>query len=339
MNPLLYISLFSTLLIVTACRRDPYDVNLDDVKIELRFYDADSLLARQNPRTYLEVRNALKSMDNDVYGYLFGYCYRIPVQPDTAFLRGMGLIYNDPYVKALEQEINQKFAASKAKYRQTLQDASKRMKALLPSAEAPKNVVWVNAAFTSSVFCSKKSMVIGLERYLGARSKSIQKLPSNQFYEWIKEGMEERYLVRDAVLGWLNTHALDETKESYAEEMMRWGKLLYIAKKLLPDESPSVILRYSNKDYSWALASEWAVWKYLVDEQLLYDRSEETKQSLLHEGPFTRGLPQESPDRLGQFLGYRIVEQYVEQHKPSLEKLLKVPFLTLLQAYEAPEKQ
>ena len=187
MNPLLYISLFSTLLIVTACRRDPYDVNLDDVKIELRFYDADSLLARQNPRAYLEVRNALKSMDNDVYGYLFGYCYRIPVQPDTAFLRGMGLIYNDPYVKALEQEINQKFAASKAKYRQTLQDASKRMKALLPSAEAPKNVVWVNAAFTSSVFCSKKSMVIGLERYLGARSKSIQKLPSNQFYEWIKE--------------------------------------------------------------------------------------------------------------------------------------------------------
>jgi uncharacterized protein YjaZ len=132
---------------------------------------------------------------------------------------------------------------------------------------------------------------------------------------------------------------LEATKETYAEEMIRWGKLLFIAQKLLPNESPSVILRYSNTDFSWALASEWAVWKYLVDEQLLYDRSEETKQSLLHEGPFTRGLPQESPDRLGQFLGYRIVEQYVEQHKPSLEKLLKVPYLTLLQAYEAPEKQ
>ena len=339
MNHLVLLFLSCTLFLFTSCRRDPYDVNLDDVKIELRFYDADSLLSSQNPRTYLEVRNALKSMDNDVYGYLFGYCYRIPVQPDSAFLRGMGLIYNDPYVKALEQEINQKFAASRAKHHVKLFESCQRMKALLPAIESPQNIIWANSAFTSSIFCSKKSMVIGLERYLGARSKSIQKLPSNQFYEWIKEGMEERFLVRDAVLGWLNTHALDETKESYAEEMMRWGKLLYIAQKLLPDESPSVILRYSNKDYSWALASEWAVWKYLVDEQLLYDRSEETKQSLLHEGPFTRGLPQESPDRLGQFLGYRIVEQYVEQHKPSLEKLLKVPYLTLLQAYEAPEKQ
>ena len=328
MNHLVVLFLSCTLFLFTSCRRDPYDVNLDDVKIELRFYDADSLLSSQNPRTYLEVRNALKSMDNDVYGYLFGYCYRIPVQPDSAFLRGMGLIYNDPYVKALEQEINQKFAASRAKHHVKLFESCQRMKALLPAIESPQNIIWANSAFTSSIFCSKKSMVIGLERYLGARSKSIQKLPSNQFYEWIKEGMEERYLVRDAVLGWLNT-----------EEVMRWGKLLYIAQKLLPDQSPSVILRYSNKDYSWALASEWAVWKYLVDEQLLYDRSEETKQSLLHEGPFTRGLPQESPDRLGQFLGYRIVEQYVEQHKPSLEKLLKVPYLTLLQAYEAPEKQ
>jgi hypothetical protein len=339
MNQLVLLFLGCILFVFTACRRDPYDVNLGDVKIELRFYDADSLLSSQNPKTYLEVRKALKSLDNDVYGYLFGYCYRIPVQPDTAFLRGMGLIYNDPYVKALEREIAEKFVNSKAEHQTKLQVACQRMKALLPAVDTPKNVIWVNSAFTSSIFCSKKSMVVGLERYLGATSKSIQKLPPNQFYTWIKEGMEERYLVRDAVLGWLNTHALEATKETYAEEMIRWGKLLFIAQKLLPNESPSVILRYSNTDFSWALASEWAVWKYLVDEQLLYDRSEETKQSLLHEGPFTRGLPQESPDRLGQFLGYRIVEQYVEQHKPSLEKILKVPYLTLLQAYEAPEKQ
>jgi len=339
MNLLAYIFACCCLLFLPSCRQDPYDVNVDDVKIEIRFYDADSLLTSQNSRNLLDVRNQLKTLDNDVYGYLFGFCYRIPVQPDTAFLRGMGLIYNDPFVKALEREISAKFAVSKVKYRQTFEEAFKRMKALLPSTQQPKNVIWANSAFTSSMFCSKKSMVVGLERYLGGTSKSIQKLPSNQFYEWIKEGMEERYLVRDALVGWLNTHALEETKESYAEEMIRWGKLLFIAQKLLPDESPSVILRYSNKDYSWALASEWAVWKYLVDEQLLYDRSEGTKQSLLHEGPFTRGLPQESPDRLGQFLGFRIVEQYVEQHKPSLEKLLKVPYLTLLQAYEAPEKQ
>lgn len=338
MNHLVHILLCSTLLVFSSCRQDPYQVNLHEIKFDLRSYHADSLVSSQNPLNQLKVRNQLKTLDSDVFGYLFGYCYRIPVQPDTAFLQRLSLIYNDPYVQALEREISVKFAVSKAKHHRKLQEACQRMKALLPNTEPPKNVVWMNAAFASSVFCSKKSIAIGLERYLGAKSTCIQKLPSDQFFGWIKEGMEERYLVRDAVLGWLNTHALEETKEGYAEEMIRWGKLLFILEKLLSEEHVAVVLRYSEADYQWALASEWAVWKYLVDEQLLYDRNEDTKQSLLHEGPFTRGLPNKSPDRLGQFLGYRIVRQYVENHSPSLQELLNLPYLTLLQAYEAPEK-
>lgn len=151
--------------------------------------------------------------------------------------------------------------------------------------------------------------------------------------------MEERYMARDAVVGWLNTHAIDETQASLSESMIRWGKLLFVARKLMNEADLAIVMRYSKQDLEWALASEWAVWKYLIDEQLLYDRREDTRQSLLHEGPFTRGLPQESPDRLGQFLGYRIVEQYVDNHHPTLEALLNLPYLTLLQAYEAPEKK
>jgi hypothetical protein len=151
--------------------------------------------------------------------------------------------------------------------------------------------------------------------------------------------MAPQFMERDAVIGWLSTHYMEETKENYATEMIRWGKLLFITSACLPQEKESIILRYTSKDYDWALASEGALWKYIVDEQLLYNTGEDAKQSLLHEGPFTRGLPQESPDRMGQFLGYRMVKQYMEQNTLSLVQLQNTPYLKILQGYEAPEKK
>ncbi len=76
--------------------------------------------------------------------------------------------------------------------------------------------------------------------------------------------------------------------------------------------------------------------KYIVDEQLLYTTGEEAKQSLLHEGPYSRGLPQDSPDRMGQFLGYRMVKQYMENNDLTLKQLRTTPYLKILQSYEAP---
>lgn len=334
----------STLLVLSfgflfSCENDRYKVDTDEVEISLKFHNADSILSTRKEPLLLDERRRLKAMDKDVYGYLFGYCYHVPVQPDTLYVQSMQRVFNDPYVKALEQEMAIHLKSTRIKHQQKLLNTFKCMKVLLPKVPQPKHVIWMNSAFTSSIFCSEQSIAIGMERYLGASSKSIQQLPENQFFQWIKDGMEPRFLPRDAVVGWLNTHAIEENNATLSEAMIRWGKLLFVTQKLMQEEDLSIVLRYSRKDLDWALASEWAVWKYLIDEQLLYDRREDTRQSLLHEGPFTRGLPQESPDRLGQFLGYRIVAQYVEDHHPTLEELLNIPYLTLLQAYEAPEKK
>ncbi len=119
---------------------------------------------------------------------------------------------------------------------------------------------------------------------------------------------------------------------------MEWfllEKILYFTEASLPDQKKHLILRYSKNQYDWACKSERMFWKYLVDNELLFKTDEKTRANLLSEGPFTSGLPEESPDRLGQFLGWRIVKQYMENHKISLEKLNKVPYNELLQNYKA----
>jgi hypothetical protein len=331
--------LFSLSLILSACNSNPYDVDVSDIKLPLTFHHSDSMLATSNPNAQLAHRNELGQIDKDISGYLFGYCYGIRINPDTSFLNGMRRYNNNPFVVRLELRINQQFEKKIPLYRHSLTNAFKRMKYHFKDAPLPQHIFWINSGFTSSVFCSEKSIALGLERYLGEKTDVIKELPNDRFFSWIKEGMAPQFMERDAVIGWLSTHYMEETKENYATEMIRWGKLLFITSACLPQEKESIILRYTPKDYDWALASEGALWKYLVDEQLLYNTGEDAKQSLLHEGPFTRGLPQESPDRMGQFLGYRMVKQYMEQNTLSLVQLQNTPYLKILQGYEAPEKK
>ena len=59
---------------------------------------------------------------------------------------------------------------------------------------------------------------------------------------------------------------------------------------------------------------------------------------MFQEGPFTPGLPEKGPDRLGQFLGWRMVQQYMENNSDlTLEELKEVGYNTILQAYETTE--
>jgi uncharacterized protein YjaZ len=76
------------------------------------------------------------------------------------------------------------------------------------------------------------------------------------------------------------------------------------------------------------------LWKYLVDEKLLFKIDELTTKNLLGDGPFTPGLPEKGPDRLGQFIGLRIIEKFMELTDSSVEKMLNTPYAEILVEYE-----
>ena len=56
--------------------------------------------------------------------------------------------------------------------------------------------------------------------------------------------------------------------------------------------------------------------------------------NMLGEGPFTPGLPEKGPDRLGQYLGWQMVRAFNNDKEMKLSDLMKVPYNTILQAYE-----
>ncbi len=327
-TPIILLSLF------VSCSSDPLDVDVSEVEIDLPIVNLDSLLINTPEEKLVSTLKGQKNLPSEILDYQLGYCLGVGKLSDTGTAKRIQLFVNDPYIKRLERVIQSKrneFQEQESK----ILDGFKHIRYHLPKAKMPNSVVYMNSFFASSVFCSQTSVAIGVERYLGSKEKVIQELPEDQIFQWVKEGMEMKYLSRDVLAAWLMTHVIPETSENFASEMIRWGKIIYFTQAAFPDEKEAILIRYSDADYQWAKENEVSLWKYLVDEKLLFSPQERERNNLLKEAPFTVGLPEKVPDRLGQYLGWKMVQAYMKENPSTkLADLLEVPYYEILQAYE-----
>ncbi|WP_343747990.1 hypothetical protein [Fluviicola sp.] len=332
-SPALFV--FASILLLAVSCSDPLDVDISSSTYRLEGVQLDSILKHTPDEKLSSEIEALAKKYPDMMDYQFYYCFKTGLPKDSTFAINWADFTLSPYYKRLSKRIDEKLAPKLPKSKQIIEDGFKRLHVHLPNSKLPKSVIFMNSYFSSSVYCTEQEIGIGLERYLGAKTDVIRELPGDVFYEWIKKAMEPEYLERDAVCGWILTHICEPGKDfNNIQAIVQWGKILYLTKAALPEQDEHILLRYTEKEYDWALRNERNFWEYLVKQNLLFARSETDQAAFLQEAPFTAGLPQKGPDRLGQFLGYRIVCSYMEQYDVTLQELIDKPYNEILKEYQ-----
>lgn len=320
-------------LLVLACSRDKLKVDSSQIKVSTRFINLDSIIIHSNPDQLIKFHSNFQNSIKGIYDYQLGYCLQIGEVVDTAFINSIGQFKADKGIIGIEKSIQSKFDDLEF-HKKSILEGLQHLKYHFPEGKIPEHIVFMNSLFNSNAFSTDKEIGIGLERYLGYENEMIQKLPSEPFYDWIKKAMDETYLERDAICSWILTHYVPEVDGVLAEHIIYWGKVLYLTEASFPDLEKNIILRYNEKQFKWANENESSFWKYLIDEKLLFKINGLEKANLLNEGPFTIGLPEESPDRLGQFLGWKMVRNYMSKNDVTLKELIELPYNTILQEYE-----
>jgi hypothetical protein len=326
----------SLLLFVTSCSDNRWKIEDSNElkKNKIIYIDFDQALFKFN-KLNLEA-SILKNYDqNEMLGYLFLHCLSLGDPNDSLFFTSVELFRADPYIQLLENEIDNTLRSKLSGYESNLNDKFNRLSFFIKNKPIPKRIYWLNTLFASSVFCSENEVGVGLERYLGPKKKVINKLPSEQFFQWMKDGMKAEYLERDILVNWILTHYVPETEESLIQKMIQWGKVYYILHAIYPDLPLHYVLRYQKEKYEWTEKNEEQIWKYLVSQSLVFSKNERDISNFINDGPFTPGLPEKGPDRLGQFIGFKMVYNYMDNHtKKSLEDLVNTPYNSILQEYQ-----
>lgn len=201
-----------------------------------------------------------------------------------------------------------------------LTNGFKRVKHYFPRMTIPDVFTYISG-FQYAVIVTDSALGIGLDMYLG---KNFPHYTGLGFPMYKVAKMEGAYIPADAIKAWLLTEfEMEASEKNLLSHIIYYGKIMYVLDGLLPEVADTLKMGFTEKQLTWCEKNEFNIWAHFVDNRLLYSTDNKSIIAYMNEGPFTTGLPKESPAQIGVWLGRQIVRVYMEKNqKVTLSELM-----------------
>ncbi len=225
----------------------------------------------------------------------------------------------------IQLELNREVAnafSDLSKEKEYLHKLFQHIKFYFPEIKEPRVVtITSDVDYRNKVVLSKGLIIIALDTYLGK---------DHHFYEgiqkYIKQNFERNQILPDVASMYAKNLVGPIRDRTFLGNLVSFGKELYLKDLFIPDFEDAQKMGYSESQYQWVVANESEIWRYFIDRQLLYSTDSDLLPRFLYPGPFSKfyleEIDKEAPDRVGQYIGWRIVASYMKNNNVSLRQLL-----------------
>lgn len=162
--------------------------------------------------------------------------------------------------------------------------------------------------YRSKTIVTDSIVLIALDNFLGAEHPFYQNIP-----RYLAANMQEDQIISELVEGYAKKYTYQSSRKTLLDEMIYFGKLLYFKDVILPNESDARKIGYTDAQIEWSRANESQIWSYFIEKELLYSTDNKLPSRFIAEAPFSKfylELDNQSPGRLGQYIGWQIVRAY-----------------------------
>jgi hypothetical protein len=239
---------------------------------------------------------------------------------DSTFINELFFKFNNPHFDTLAAETKRVFGdldGVTAEFRQ----AFTNLKYYYPDITPPK-IQTVISGLDTDLFVSDSLIIVSLDFYLGKGAKYRPKA-----YEYLLRKYDPNDIVPSCMLIYgisPRFNQSDLSDKTVLADMIAYGKSFYFAKHMLPCVPDSVLIWYTPEEIKGSRSNEDLIWKRFVDSQVLYSTNHKVKQDYLGERPITTQVGEKCPGRIGQWIGWQIVNKYADHHPDvSLPMLMK----------------
>ena len=297
------LALLACLLLISCGKRNYFPKEIEQKQIEIVRFD-QQLLAVNESNAQEQVRELYKS---DFMPYFMEDILGIRTY-DTAYMI-------EALPKFLEDTIyqfKQTNQLAKAEYenidtiQQELNSAFSKISYLYPEFVLPK-IYFFLSGFNASIYFFEDNIAVGVDMYLG----SDYPLYSQVVYEYQKKTMKKECVSLDIVSAYLFKNIpYTSTEHRLIEQMLYRGKIMYLLQLLFPEKSEAEIMGYTEEQVKWCREYERPIWNKVIEKGDLFKNDHLLINSYLNDGPFTAEISQESPGRLGTWMGMKVIESY-----------------------------
>jgi len=189
-----------------------------------------------------------------------------------------------------------------------------------PAIKTPPIYFFVSG-FNRSIILEDDFVGIGLDLYLGSNYPKYADIS----YQYMLYNMRPVSIAPDLISALLFKHfQFDGNQERLLENMLYRGKIMYVLSVLMPDIAPNDIMGYTRFQWEWCRKYEDKIWNTIVGQKDIYSSDQLLINKYLNDAPFTATVSQESPGRLGTWVGWQIIQQYMDKNPDvTLQSLMK----------------
>lgn len=211
-----------------------------------------------------------------------------------------------------------------------LEDLFRYIKYYYPDFKQPIVVALVSDDLQTKAIYADELLLLPLSLYLGKKHQLYEGLPQYQILTYDKS-----QILPDVVTSFSSAKIPPPLNRTLLAQMVYYGKVLYMMDVLLPDTNEADKIAYTPEQVEWSHANEVEVWRYFVEKKLLYDANPKLSARFIKPAPFSKfyhAIDNETPGRIGQWMGWQIVRAYMKNNKDvTLQELMAADAKTIFE--------
>lgn len=198
----------------------------------------------------------------------------------------------------------------------------KHLKYYFPQFKTPRVITTTSSVdHRNKVIVTDTITLISLDTYLGS---------DHYFYQGIQDYLRADFnrdlMVVDMAEQYAQKFIFQGPRKRLLDDMIYSGKILYFKDKVIPFKTDAQKISYTPEQLEWAKVNELYIWSYFVDRELLFSTDTKLANRFINSAPFSKfyleAIDNESPDKLGQYIGWQIVKSYMDNNEVTFNQLL-----------------
>ena len=143
---------------------------------------------------------------------------------------------------------------------------------------------------------------------------------------YISQKMNKNFLIRDLAEKLISRYVNYPTNRQFLDKIIYYGKVYNLMTTNL-DFDEANALYYNEKEIVWARDNEKEVWKFFIENEILFNTSNILVERFINFGPYSKfgiSIDYESPPMIGKWIGYKIVKSYLKSNNKTIEEILNM---------------
>jgi hypothetical protein len=305
-------------LVFVGCNNNAHDIDIESVEINVEVDRFDKKLFKQPVEQTI---NQYKSYNSYFFKIFTEEIIAVGEVSSPNLSQNLYSFVNDAEVFKIYNDVQIEFEDLEPQINE-ITEALRYYNYHFPNKITPNLITYISG-FNYGVLALDSNIAIGLDMFLG---KDYPYYVNLQFPLYKREKLEKRKMPFAAIEGWLKSEfQLEVQNQSCLSKMVSTGKILYAMDAMFPFGADSMKINYSPRQMQWANENQIAVWTYLIDNNLLYNKNYGETFKLFNDGPFTSMFKLGSAPRIGEYMGWQIIRSFMQNNPDvSLSELMKI---------------